>query len=103
MIFEALHDSHKRGELLLLAGGYCRWHLRRDGQLTILEIISQRPGAGTAMLMMLKRKSAASLLAKCPADLRANWFFYARRGFVLESSEMTRTGRLINVWRLPCS
>jgi hypothetical protein len=30
MIFEALHDAAKRGELLLVSGGFCHWHLRRD-------------------------------------------------------------------------
>ncbi len=35
MIFEALYESAKRGELLLVEGGMCRWHLRRDGVLVI--------------------------------------------------------------------
>ena len=44
MIFETLYESAQRGELLLVNGGMCHWHLRRDGQLTIREIISTRPG-----------------------------------------------------------
>lgn len=100
MIFEALHDATKRGELLLLDGGFCHWHLRRDGQLTILEIISIRPGAGSELLARLKATpGATSLFAKCPADLEAN-AWYARRGFVQEGEETTRTGRKLNLWRL---
>lgn len=39
MIFETLCESAKRDELILVDGGFCHWHLRRDGQLTIREII----------------------------------------------------------------
>lgn len=100
MIFETLHESAQRGELLLVDGGMCHWHLRRDGQLTIREIISTRKGAGRKMLENLKyTPGATSLFAKCPAELPANdW--YQRRGFVLESVETTKTGRKLNCWRL---
>ena len=99
MIFETLYESAQRGELLLVDGGFCHWHLRRDGQLTIHEIISTRPGAGSAMLEILKHTPVAqSLFAKCPADLPANdW--YKRRGFVLESEEVTPSGRRLKLWR----
>ena len=100
MIFEVLHGASKRGELLLIDGGLCHWHLRRDRQLTILEIISTRPGAGSEMLARLKETpGAGSLFAKCPADLEAN-AWYARRGFACEGAETTRTGRRLNLWRL---
>ena len=100
MIFETLHESARRGELLLIDGGFCHWHLRRDGQLTIREIISTKPGAGSAMLATLKTvPGALSLFAKCPVDLPANdW--YRRRGFELERTETTRSGRELNLWRL---
>ena len=102
MIFETLHDSAKRGELLLVDGGMCHWHLRRDGQLTIREIITTRKNAGIGerMLNILKATDGAiSLFAKCPADLNAN-HWYAAHGFVCEASELTRTGRLLSCWRL---
>jgi hypothetical protein len=99
MIFETLWESARRGELLLIDGGFCHWHLRRDGQLTIREIISTRPGAGSAMLAELKRQSAQSIFAKCPVDLDANEW-YRKRGFTLETTETTRTGRKLNHWRL---
>lgn len=100
MIFETLYDSSKRGELLLIDGGFCHWHLRRDSQLTIREIISTRAGAGSEMLKTLKTTpGATSIFAKCPSDLEANdW--YTRRGFVLEGTETTRSGRTLNLWRL---
>lgn len=102
MVFETLYDSAQRGELLLVDGGFCHWHLRRDGQLTIRELIVTRPGVGigTAMLETLKRTpNATSLYAKCPTELPANdW--YARRGFVQEATETTRTGRQLKCWRL---
>lgn len=99
MIFDALYESAQRGELLLIDGGFCHWHLRADGQLTIREIISTRPGAGRAMLAQLKETPGAErIVARCPADLPAN-AWYARRGFALDRTETTRTGRALNVWR----
>ena len=102
MIFDALYESALRGELLLVEGGFCHWHLRRDGQLTIREIISTRRGAGSEMLAyLLCVANARCIVAKCPVDLDANdW--YARRGFILVNREVTASGRGLNVWRLPC-
>jgi hypothetical protein len=100
MCFENLYESSKRGELLIIAGGMCHWHLRRDGQLTIREIISQRPGAGTALLRQLRSVVGATcIVAKCPVDLESN-AWYQRRGFVLADVEQAKSGRGINVWRL---
>ena len=100
MIFETLYDSAKAGELLLIDGGLCRYHLRRDGQLTIHEIISLRPGAGMAMLDHLTQVAAARFIrAKCPADLPSNQW-YARRGFVQTATETTPSGRQLRVWTL---
>lgn len=101
MIFEALYSAAKQGELLLVDGGFCHWHLRRDGQLTILEIISTRSGAGREMLARLKQTPGAnSLFAKCPSDLKSNWW-YCENGFVRVGQEITKTGRTLNLWRLP--
>ena len=102
MIFETLHESAKRGELMLIDNGFCHWHLRRNGQITIREIISTKPGAGSKMLANLiiigRQRQANSLFAKCPADLRSNEW-YAKRGFSLEAIEHTRTGRELKLWR----
>ncbi len=101
MIFESLHESSIKNELILIDGGYCRWHLRRDGSITIYEIISQKPGAGQVMLARLVAQKPVAIVAKCPTDLPANnW--YERRGFQLDRIEPTRSGRQINVWVLRC-
>lgn len=100
MIFDALYESAQRGELLCVDGGFCHWHLRRDGQLTIREIISTRRGAGSRMLDILKRTPGATcIVAKCPAHLPSNEW-YKRRGFTLTGTEQTRSGKGINVWHL---
>jgi hypothetical protein len=99
MCFEQMYESMKRNELLMIDGGMCHWHLRRDGQLTIREIISTKPGAGTEMLEQLKRvPNAISLFAKCPADLPSN-LWYEKRGFVCEGEEITPSGRKLKLWR----
>lgn len=100
MIFKTLYESAQRGELLLVDGGMCHWHLRRDGQLTIREIISTLPGAGSEMLNALRQTpGTTSLFAKCPGDLAANdW--YARRGFTDVGRETTKSGRELRLWRL---
>lgn len=100
MIFETLYDSAQRGELLLVDGGMCHWHLRRDGQLTIREIIATRRGAGSEMLDVLRQTpGATSLFAKCPADLVANEW-YARRGFRCEGEETMPSKRRLKLWRM---
>lgn len=101
MIFEPLNDSNQRGEFY---GAMCHWHLRRDGQITIREIIveqsEQGNGLGRAMIERLKAvPGATSLYANCPADLPSN-AFYRRLGFVLESQTPTGRGRPMNQWRL---
>lgn len=100
MIFESLYAASKRGELLLVPGGICHWHLRRDGQLTILEIIATRRGAGSQMLTRLRRTVGATcMVAKCPVDLASNGW-WGRRGFTVTRVETSRSKRLLNVWRL---
>jgi len=104
MIFENLSKSAEQGELILVNGGICRWHLRRDGQITIYEILvlpdERNNGIGSMMLNMLKRvPSAISIYAKCPRDLPSN-SWYKRMGFVLEGTETTKSGRVLNLWRL---
>ena len=99
-MFEALYESAQRGELLLIDGGMCHWHLRRDGQLTIREIIATRRGAGSEMLDRLRQTpGATSILARCPSDLAANGW-YAHMEFALDGEMVARSGRVVNIWRL---
>lgn len=106
MIFESLYDSARKDELILLDDGMCRFHIRRDGQLTIHEIIVTRPGCGigTRILALVRgigrSKNCHSILAKCPADMPANQWYKAK-GFAMYASEITPSGRKLNVWRLP--
>ena len=101
MIFWPLFESAQKNELLLIDGGFCHWHLRKDGQITINEIISTKPGAGQKMLkFLIANKYAIRIVAKCPAELQANQW-YKKRGFVMEGSELTRTTkRELYVWVL---
>lgn len=101
MIFESLYESAEEGELLLIQSGYCRYHIRKDGQLTIYEIITTLKGLGVGyeMLQILKSLDAEYIVAKCPVDLEAN-SWYTRQGFILEKQEVTRSGRKLNVWLL---
>lgn len=103
VIFETLNTSAQNGELFLVDGGMCHWHLRRDGQITIREIIvlpsQQGEGIGAAMLERLRGvRGATSIFAKCPADLPANGW-YEHMGFELEQKEEERA-RPLNHWRL---
>jgi ribosomal protein S18 acetylase RimI-like enzyme len=104
MIFETLNESAGRGELILVDGGLCHWHLRRDGQITIREIIVlpevRGRGVGRKMLQeLMSVSSASSIFAKCPADLPANGWYEAI-GFEDEGKEITRSGRDLRLWRL---
>jgi len=94
MVFDILWESSQRGELILVEGGYCRFHLRKDGQLTIYEIISQNKGVGSRMLSLLKDKCPNAIFAKCPVALSSN-SWYEKNGFVLQG-----TVNNINHWKL---
>lgn len=106
MIFETLHESAHRGELILVDNGLLHYHLRKDCQLTIREIIVvptwQRMGIGRFMLNRLKCRhpGATSIFAKCPSDLPANGW-YEHMGFACEGTEVTKSGRELKLWRLP--
>lgn len=100
MIFQSLNESAERDELMLVEGGICQYHLRKDNQLTIANIFSTQKGAGSLMLERLRlTPGARSLFAKCPANLEAN-AWYAMQGFHVERMEVTKTGRKVLHWRL---
>ena len=105
MIFESLNQSVDAMELVLLHGGMCRFHLRRDGQITIHEIIVEsnmrNRGIGRSLLEEVMRRApyARCIVAKCPCDLLSNGF-YARMKFCCDRQEITPSGRVLNVWKL---
>ena len=105
MIFNALWDAAQRGELLLIDGALCHYHLRRDGQLTIRDLIvlpeRQGQGLGTLILHRLAATpGATSIVARCPVDLAAN-AWYAAHGFAHTATTTTRTQRRIVTWTHP--
>jgi len=104
VMFEQLYEASQKGELILIAGGLCHYHQRRDGQLTILEILilPEQQGGGKAywILQQLLALKPKSLFAKCPVDLIKANAWYQRQGFALEKVETTKTGRGLNCWRL---
>ena len=102
MCFDRIFEAAQNSELFLIDGGFCMWHLRLDGQLTIREIIATQPGAGSRLLDMLCQVPGAKyLLAKCPAGLRANdW--YRKKGFLPMGMETTGAkNRVVVLWLLP--
>lgn len=98
-MFEQLYESSQRNELILIDGGFCNWHLRKDGQVTIREIIATRRGAGSKMFhQLLFVPNAKSIFAKCPSDLESNKW-YIKKGFTLENTETIPNGRTLNHYR----
>lgn len=95
MIFASLFESAQKNELLLVDGGICQWHLRRDNKIVIKVIISTRPGAGKEMLAILKMKNASGITLKCPVGYESNKW-WKKRGFELV---ITRDG--LNEWWFP--
>jgi ribosomal protein S18 acetylase RimI-like enzyme len=108
VIFEALSESAERRELILMEAGMLRFHRRKDGLVTIHEILVEpgrrRRHVGRRLLDVLKARTpgAVAIVAKCPADLSANGW-YRKVGFVQTGAETTRSGREVNLWRLDLS
>lgn len=102
MIFENLVKSSDLNELILVEGAFCRYHLRKDGQLTIYEIFIlpeyRGRGLGREILCKLESSGADSIFAKCPSDLISNGW-YQHMGFTLEGVEELKSGRSLNLWR----
>jgi hypothetical protein len=99
MIFAALKEAAEKGELILVEGGMCRWHRRRDGVVVIREILVQPwlwgQGIGRRMVEEVRRRNpGCPLLAKCPVGYEANKFWHLL-GFV----EVAQEKGLIS-WRL---
>ena len=97
MIFQALNESANRGELILVNGAMCRYHIRKDGVLVIREIIvmpsERRKGLGRSIVRSLKLQSNL-IIAKCPFAYESN-AFWEKVGFSLKSTDGG-----INTWQL---
>lgn len=102
MIFVALSEASERGELLLVDGGVCRFHLRRDGVVVIRELLvlpaSRRKGVGRAMVNRVRELHPTAVLrAVCPGEYEANEFWRAM-GFGIVAYKPPG-GRMV-VWEL---
>lgn len=103
LVLTTLVHAHEQGRLMLLDGGYCRWHQRRDGRIVICEIISQVPGCGQRILRRLQaQEGVAEIIARCPSTWDANdW--YERRGFKMSGTASDGLGGTMNIWALAVS
>jgi hypothetical protein len=99
MCFDHLMKYAEKGELTCVDGGMCRWHLRDDNILTIYEIISVKPGAGTTILELLKKNPKAdAILARCPTYYPSNEW-WKKKGFKCRGTEpIGKKGKAVNVW-----
>lgn len=100
MLFVALTEAADKGELVLVNGGMCRFHRRRDGVVTIREILVlpgfRRLGIGRRMVEHIIQTCPASpVVARCPIEYESNKFWDAM-GFRLDSGEK------VNLWRWEC-
>jgi GNAT superfamily N-acetyltransferase len=99
MIFAAMEEAASRGELILVEGGLCRWHRRRDGIIVIREILVlphlRRKGIASKMLTHVLAMTRGVVQAKCPVKLESNEFWKAS-GFTLVSEKEG-----INLWQRP--
>lgn len=85
MIFIAMEEAARNGELILVHGGLCRFHRRRDGNTIIREILVlpeyRRSGIGRRLLAeVISRRGDGPVIAKCPKGYEAN-LFWAAMGF----------------------
>jgi N-acetylglutamate synthase-like GNAT family acetyltransferase len=99
VIFSALSEAAEAGELLLVAGGMCRFHQRKDGVVVIRELLvlptCRRSGIGTGLIQSIRRMHPdATIRAVCPAWYPSN-AFWRNRGF-----ELVREEPQANTWEL---
>lgn len=102
MILPTLEESAKRGELIIVDGGMCRFHKRKDGVVTIYEIIvlpeKRYSGIGRSMLLtIIDKHEGCKLRAVCPIGYESNGF-WAAEGF-----EKMKTAGNLNTWELNLS
>jgi len=82
VILVALSEAADCGELLLVEGGLCRFHKRRDGVVVVRELLvlpdCRRKGIGRALVAAVRQKHPGALIrAVCPAKYEANRFWEA--------------------------
>lgn len=103
MIFAALSEAADRDELLLVEGGMCRWHRRKDGVVVIREIVVlpayRCRKLGRWIVRTVAYRSQATVMeAACPDALPANAFWLAI-GFLKVGEKTTKAGGKVNLYR----
>lgn len=101
MIFVALEESARKGELLLVDGGMCRYHRRRDGVVVIREILvlpsRRRCGIGRNLVAEVIQVAHGRVVrCKCPEKYAAANQFWRAMGFTLIEQ---KDG--VNLWQRP--
>jgi hypothetical protein len=76
----------------MINGGLCQFRFRKDGQITIHVLLSNRKGSGREMLQILKDKKPTRIVARCPIDYESNGW-YEHNGFSLNTND----GK-VNTW-----
>jgi hypothetical protein len=95
--YGAIKDSIKNREMLVAEpmSGFCRWHKRRDGWHVVYDLVSEKKGAGGALLLAVPLPRRL----KAPLDIEANGF-YKYMGGQIVYCELGKK-RHLNVWVWP--
>lgn len=103
--FNILYEAMIAGETVSPEGGFCQYHLRRDGQITLHVLLvdpdKRRRGIGRHILQIIRGRhpEASSIVAKCPEDLPGH-HFYPAIGFQRTATETAKSGRVVHTWTL---
>ena len=99
MIFVALEEASRKGELFIVHGGMCRWHRRKDGTVVIREILvlpgQRRNGIGRSLVRRVQEVNpvGSRIIARCPAKYKDGNAFWKGMGFLLNFQDGTT-----NLW-----
>lgn len=103
-MLNTLRKPANEGRVWIVDGGLIEFTRPDDGEITIKIIIATKPGVGSQLLERLieraREQDATGLVAECPSDLGSNEW-YARKGFKQIGVTEAKSGRPMNVWRLP--
>src|SRR6266851_2406261 len=78
--YGAIKESIIKKEVLVAGtkAGFCRWHKRRDGWHVVYDLVSEKKGAGGALLLSVPLPRRL----KAPLDIEANGFYKHMGGHI---------------------